>query len=183
MSVVRTHFFCSILEWFCPHISASKGRPLEAVWTWAAAIAHKGDGDFHWTCLIVKGYLPNMARICSPFLLQYIYRYLSLSLSSWQLPRPAFMGRVTTEWVIHGELKKVCETLWSSFQTMIWSTPQIPHEIHLFGWATPPKKKQEKPTNPNADQLKETHVKANRINCRCGVWSVECKVWSVECEV
>ena len=43
--------------------------------------------------------------------------------------------------------------------------------------------KQEKPTNPNADPVLQTDVRASRINCRCGVWSVKCKVWSVKCGV
>ena len=30
-------------------------------------------------------------------------------------------------------------------------------------------KKQEKPTNPNANHVKETQVKPTRIKCRCGV--------------
>ena len=43
--------------------------------------------------------------------------------------------------------------------------------------------KQEKPTNPTADHAKETDVKASRIKCRCGVWSVKCGVWGGECRV
>ena len=45
------------------------------------------------------------------------------------------------------------------------------------------KKKQEKPTNPNADHVKQTDVGARRIKRRCGVWSVKCGMWSVECKV
>ena len=39
-----------------------------------------------------------------------------------------------------------------------------------------PKKKQEKPTNPNKDHVKETDATAGKIKCRCGLWIVECGV-------
>ena len=50
----------------------------------------------------------------------------------------------------------------------------------------PPQKKQEKPTNPNANHMKDkkqNHVKRSVYSVECGVSSVECKVWSVKWEV
>ena len=54
-------------------------------------------------------------------------------------------------------------------------------QVYLFV-SHPPKKikKQEKPTNANANHMKETQVRATRIICRCEVWSVKCGVSSVE---
>ena len=43
--------------------------------------------------------------------------------------------------------------------------------------------KKRETNQPDADHVKETHVKANRIKCRCGVWSVKCGVWSGKCRV
>ena len=46
------------------------------------------------------------------------------------------------------------------------------------------------PTNPNANHVKETQVKATKSNVDvecgvssvdCGLYSGECKVWSVDC--
>ena len=42
--------------------------------------------------------------------------------------------------------------------------------------------KQAKPTNPNANHVKE-EVRATRIKCRCGVWSRKCGMWGVKCGV
>ena len=45
---------------------------------------------------------------------------------------------------------------------------------------------QEKPTNPNANHMKDkkqNHVKRSVYSVECGVSSVECKVWSVKWEV
>ena len=35
------------------------------------------------------------------------------------------------------------------------------------------RKKQEKPTKPNANHVKETQVRATRIKCECEVWTVK----------
>ena len=37
--------------------------------------------------------------------------------------------------------------------------------------------------NPDADHVKKTYVKASRIKCRCGLWSVKCEIRSVKCGV
>ena len=50
----------------------------------------------------------------------------------------------------------------------------------------PPQKKQETPTNPNANHMKnkkQKHVKRSVYSVECGVWSVKCGVQSLECKV
>ena len=47
-------------------------------------------------------------------------------------------------------------------------------------------KKQEKPTNPNANHMKDknqNHAKRSLYSVECGVSSAECKAWSVKWEV
>ena len=65
----------------------------------------------------------------------------------------------------------------------IYNEPKNVQEL-LRGPSTP--KKQEKPTNPNANLMKDKkqkHVKRSVYSVECGVWSVKCGVQSLECKV
>ena len=85
-----------------------------------------------------------------------------------ELPRPTEIGLHYPAIYLHlwNTYRYLQENLLSSLQGKC-----IPNE---------PKKKQETPTDPNANHVKETQVRATRIKCRCGVWS---EVESVECGV
>ena len=66
---------------------------------------------------------------------------------------------------------------------VVYNEPKNVQEL-LRGPSTP--EKQEKPTNPNANHMKDKkqkHLKRSVYSVECGVSSVECKVWSVKWEV
>ena len=66
---------------------------------------------------------------------------------------------------------------------VVYNEPKHVQEL-LRGPST--QKKREKPTNPNANHMKDKkqkHVKRSVYSVECGVWSVKCGVQSSECKV